>query len=46
MEATDHEKIDNLNELDSEFYEFDDDKYKSLYEKCVDYIKDSLKNTY
>jgi hypothetical protein len=41
---TDDEKVHNLNELDSEFYEFHEDKYKSLYEKCVDYIKDSLRN--
>ena len=44
MKITDDEKIHNLNELDSEFYEFDENKYKSLYEKCVDYLKDSLKN--
>ena len=44
MKITDDEKIHNLNELDSEFYEFDEDIYKSLYEKCVDYIKDSLRN--
>jgi hypothetical protein len=44
-EVTEDEKNDKFNELDSEFYELNEDKYESLYNRCVDYIKDSLKNS-
>ncbi|MDW8802182.1 DUF4375 domain-containing protein [Clostridium sp. A1-XYC3] len=42
-DTTDDEKYDDFNELDDDFYEFDITAYKNLYDKCISYIRERVK---